>query len=122
MSESEHNEDPEILFKFIDRLQAGEYADADAQYRRTGWNPDIVDELGLTATRSSLFLPFNWTSWDKCRCEPEELDSLEDVRKLLTLLVRQDRFCGGSLCAVCSSGFMLRVLERLRHLYAESGV
>lgn len=62
---------------------------------------------------------FDWMSWAEDARRIVETDELEradvlTLRKLLTLLVRRDRFVEGSLGEAFESGLVLRILYRLR--------
>lgn len=63
---------------------------------------------------------FNWSEWmrsieaEGLRDMPEKLAeaSPDQLAKLLTVLVRQDRFCEGNLAAAYQSGLILGILHR----------
>jgi len=69
----------------------------------------------------------NWPEWmatDEARLlhdSPEFLSnaSVEQIRRLLTVLIRQDRFVEGSLSGHYESGFLLRILMRVKDLAIE---
>ena len=63
---------------------------------------------------------FKWSEWmhsteaQELRDRPEKLAeaSPDQLAKLLTVLVRQDRFCEGNLAAAYQSGLILGILHR----------
>jgi hypothetical protein len=68
---------------------------------------------------------FDWMSWaDDARriVETDELEraDLLTLRRLLTLLVRRDRFVEGSLGAAFESGLVARILRRLQTIAAST--
>ncbi|MEY4144563.1 MAG: hypothetical protein RLZZ335_415 [Bacteroidota bacterium] len=73
---------------------------------------DVVDEL-------SIVQPFDWPKWDEGRKmagDPDfEFDTVDisEKCKLLTAIIRNDRFCEGALVSAFESGLILRVLESL---------
>ncbi len=70
---------------------------------------------------------FNWAEWsstDEARQLQDNAASLENasvdqLANLLTLLVRQDRFCEGLLSSAYESGLITRILCRADSLYRE---
>ena len=77
----------------------------------------FVAELG----RCGWVFVFDWQAW-----EPEarelirgggvEQASVDEIRRLVTLLVRSNRFVEGQLAWAFESGLMVRILRRLRDL------
>ncbi|MDQ2982064.1 MAG: DUF6508 domain-containing protein [Actinomycetota bacterium] len=69
--------------------------------------------------------PFEWSNW---QAEAERIvtsDELENadittIRRLLTLLVRKNRFVEGELGAAFESGLVVRILRRVRTLAERS--
>ncbi len=124
------NEIAEDLSKdSIDRLLAllpdferGEFSTADAHYRQTGQYLPQVSQLCEKISESGLTIAFDWVSWKKAEA-PGVLTQkgiaqadLFTLRRILTYCVEQDRFFGGFLPMVCSSGLILAVLRRLQEL------
>ncbi len=63
--------------------------------------------------RGGWVFVFDWMSWEPV---PLEEADLEDIRRHLTRLVRGNRFVEGALGEAFESGFVLRLLYRLREL------
>jgi hypothetical protein len=109
------------LLSFLPRFERGEFATASEQYRSTGQYIEAVDDLIQAISNSGLLLQFDWTAWkDAARYSRDSslvrTADLETVRRLLTTIFRQDRFVGGLVPRVCSSGIMKALLERLAQL------
>lgn len=68
---------------------------------------------------------FRWMDWiaeaGEYSANDEKLSKadLMDIRRLLTIIVRQDRFCEGLLEEVIESGFVLKILKRLKEIREE---
>jgi hypothetical protein len=70
---------------------------------------------------------FDWSAWTRTpefealRSEPEAIEqaTAEQIERLLTTLVRADRFSEGTLLAAWESGLLLRVVKRARGLLEE---
>ncbi len=73
--------------------------------------------------------PFDWPEWKETeeaaqlRDDPEVLAKAtsEQLRKLLTVMIRQDRFVEGSLAAHFNSGFIDQIIDRAAVLAKVSG-
>ena len=110
------------LLKFLPRFAAGDFATASEQYQSTGRYMEPVNDLIQAIGSSGLLLQFDWTAWKDGALyarDPSLLKTadLETVRRVLTTIVRQDRFVGGLMPRVCSNGTMKELLERLAELY-----
>ena len=73
--------------------------------------------------RHHVTVVFDWMSWqDEARAylDPEKVAtaSLEDVRRLLTLHMRKERFCEGHMAEMIRSGHIVALLRRLDSLAA----
>ena len=74
---------------------------------------------------NGFILPFNWIDWvdkaNELQDSKEALSSagIDDVVKLLTYHVSQDRFIDGHIASVVSSGHIAKILERLQKLSEE---
>jgi len=100
------------------------------------WEPIIKDEEG--AIQLPMFLPanivsrflevvyaipiivgFDWAAWDEGRKmasdENFDFDSTDLVTKckLITAIVRNDRFCEGALASSFESGLILRIIRSM---------
>ena len=73
--------------------------------------------------------PFDWGEWKETQeavqlgDDPEVLAkaTAEQLQKLLTVVIRQDRFVEGSLAAHFNSGFIDRIIDRAAVLAKGSG-
>jgi hypothetical protein len=107
------------LLTFLRRFDGGDFVDADARYRATGRYPDLVIDLTHAIYRSELTIPFKWLAWKRHATKYArkrgllETARLETIKRMLTVSVRQDRFAGGLMPMLCSSGLMQACLERL---------
>ena len=72
-----------------------------------------------------LVIEFNWPDWDKsgkiAKKDPDDLNLLT-LLKLLTRIVRRDRYCEGALRAALNDGRMLGILKAIRLRVEESNV
>ena len=66
-----------------------------------------------------IIISFDWVSWEEGRkiaSNPDfDFDSVNLVTKckLITAIVRNDRFCEGALVAAFESGLILKILESI---------
>jgi hypothetical protein len=109
------------LLSFLPRFERGEFATASEHYRSTGRYIGVVEELIRAISSSDLLLEFDWTTWkDASRYSRDpslvRTADFETVRRVLTTIVRQDRFVGGLVPRMCSSGIMKALLERLEEI------
>ena len=109
------------LLSFLPRFERGEFSTSSEQYRTTGQYGEAVEDMIRAISSSDLLLQFDWTSWKDAALYSRDprlvrTADLETVRRLLTTIVRQDRFVGGLVPRVCSSGIMKALLERLAEL------
>jgi hypothetical protein len=73
--------------------------------------------------------PFDWVEWKETQeavqlaDDPEVLAKAtsEQLQKLLTVMIRQDRFVEGSLASHFNSGFIDRIIDRVAVLAKGSG-
>jgi len=84
------------------------------------YNP-IVFQFIKTLYEENVVFGFDWPGWKDASIfanHPEAIQeaTLLDLRKLLTLHVRQDRFCDGHLAAMFRDGDILAILRRLKAL------
>lgn len=74
-----------------------------------------------------VLMDFNWPEWaqtDEAQAfvkAPELIEraSADDLAKLLTVCIRQDRFCEGALLHAFESGFLTEILKRAERLGAD---
>ena len=68
----------------------------------------------------SIMVDFDWSSWDEGRAmaRNENFDyDMVDIPtkcKLITAIVRNDRFCDGALAAAFTSGLILKILNSIK--------
>jgi hypothetical protein len=96
--------------------------------RGVEWNgrdyPPEIDRLMRAVYDHHLIVRgFDWPSWreEAMRFEDPEVirtASLDDVRRLFTMHVRQDRFFGGYFADVTNRGHISALLRRLVELAA----
>jgi hypothetical protein len=87
--------------------------------KRTGGGRLIV----VAHDSGVIYRNFDWPSWKTDReylAEPGALDDadLDTCCKLLTVIVRQDRFSEGSIDAHVASGLAARIVRRIAELNA----
>jgi hypothetical protein len=71
---------------------------------------------------------FDWVAWqntpesESLRGDPDAIANAtpDQLAKLLTMIVRADRFCEGALLACYKSGLFLRILRRVSELSGAS--
>ena len=71
---------------------------------------------------------FDWPTWKqsaeavRLRDDPTALEQAtpDQLRRLLTLLIRQDRFADGELGSAFEAGLLVRILQRIEALAASS--
>lgn len=84
------------------------------------YDPTVLEFLRALSTNGWV-VPFDWPSWlpgAQRLVEPggiEEAD-VEALQRLLTAIVRQDRFVEGALAGAFESGLLVRILRRIREL------
>lgn len=80
-----------------------------------GWEtPEVADEFVLKSYEVGLIVSFDWMSWvDERQMEDIEIKNRIEAVRMLTSLVRADRFVEGALVAGFSNGTMRRVYEGL---------
>ncbi len=81
---------------------------------------DIINHVINVAYTMPLIVDFDWTTWE----EGQSLLSIPDLdynkidfltkRKLITAILRKDRFCEGTLAYAIGSGLMLKILKSIR--------
>ena len=67
---------------------------------------------------------FDWPSWDEGRAiagDPDRVKTVDllTIRKIITALVRNERFCDGSLQAAHGRGVIQAILQRIEQLRTE---
>lgn len=68
-----------------------------------------------------IVIDYNWVSWDEGRKivndENFNFDSVDipTLCKIITAIVRNDRFCDGALVSAFESGLILKILKSIKH-------
>jgi hypothetical protein len=81
--------------------------------------PDfIVSEFLKVVYDIPIIINFDWAEWDEGReiaNENFDFDSVDLVTKckLITAIVRNDRFCEGALASAFESGLILKILKSM---------
>lgn len=106
------------MLTFLTDFESGKFTSAYDEYRRSGRNPKLVDRLIAKICTSGFVYRFDWTKL-KLREQTERIEIMTaiELRMLLTMLVRGDRFFGGAMPGACSDGTIQRVLRRLQDLH-----
>ncbi len=111
------------LLALLPEFERGEFATADAHYRQTGqYLPQIVRLCEKIFESGLVLKTFDWVSWKNAEAsgvltqEGIAQADLLTLRKILSYCVEQDRFFGGFLPMVCSSGLIPAVLRRLKEM------
>lgn len=101
------------VLAFLPQLRAQDF-------RAGEWDPGTFVR---TLYDQDVIIGFDWPAWKQSRGrelydDPRELASadLDDLRRMLTTLVRQDRFVEGLLLAEIENGFVTRILERVAEI------
>ena len=83
----------------------------------------IVQEFRDVVYSIPIMIDFNWAAWDEGRHilsnEDFDYDSIDIPTKckILTAIVRNDRFCSERLVEAFESGMILKVLNSIRKQY-----
>lgn len=90
-------------------------------YLLTGIGLKLYEDL----YKEGFVTKFKWADWiyeaGEYSADDEKLSKadLKDIRRLLTIIIRQDRFCEGLLEEAIESGFMLKIFRRLKEIREE---
>jgi hypothetical protein len=81
----------------------------------------ISDFVRLAYADGWMMLDFDWPAWEEGReiaGSPERIAEcdLDTIHKLITALVRSDRFCEGALASAWQHGSIEAILQRIRTL------
>lgn len=87
---------------------------------------DDVISFVNTLYEQGVIVSFDWPAWKEARGRRLYFDadafaesSLDDMRRMLTMLVRQDRFVEGLLLAQIEKGTISRILQRVAELLVD---
>jgi len=82
----------------------------------------LVSRFEKLAYELNIVIHFNWAGWDEgielLSGDQTRLDNIDLITccKLITAILRSNRFCDGALIEFFESGFALRVLRRMEEL------
>ena len=82
---------------------------------------EIVEEFREICYQIPIIIGFNWGAWDEGReiVSDENFDydtiDIPTKCKIITAIVRNDRFCSGVLISYFESGMMLKVLKSIQN-------
>ena len=85
-----------------------------------------VNEFIITVKMEDFTIVYDWTSWQdeasKYFEDPDLLSSanITILKKLLTLIIRKERFCSGFIKSAIESGVIVAALERLEVIRYEN--
>lgn len=80
---------------------------------------EIVEEFRQVCYAIPIIIDFNWSAWDEGRKivsdDDFDYDTIDSPTKcrIITAIVRNDRFCSGRLVEAFESGMMLKVLKSI---------
>jgi len=80
----------------------------------------IVQQFRDVVYSIPIMIDFNWGAWDEGRkmVSDEDFDydsiDIQTKCKIITAIVRNDRFCSGRLVETFESGMMLKILKSIR--------
>jgi hypothetical protein len=83
---------------------------------------DELSQFHEAVNANGFVFPFDWSAWqdeaERYYENPELLRTadVQELRKLITLHVRKDRFCDGHLPHMVQCGHITAILQRLREL------
>ena len=127
--------DWEPLFALIPKIENtskfGEWSDAKRSKEGSFQMPHyiqapVVSEFLELVYGLPIIINFNWGAWDEGRklANDEDIDfdtlSLLIKCKLITAIVRNDRFCEGALASAFESGLILRLLRSIEKQIAKN--
>ena len=105
----------------VDAFEAGRWVASGGGFPSCSYSDDVL--AFLKALRDAGWVaPFDWQAWQEEAAQyvesPRMLESadLETVRRLLTLIVRKERFCEGFLLGMFEGGTLAALLRRLSHI------
>ena len=79
----------------------------------------IVEKFRESVVELGIIISFDWSNWDDgrkiARNKEFDYDSIDIPTKckLITAIVRNDRFCEGALVAAFDSGLILKILQSI---------
>ncbi len=114
-------EDWEELIALIPEIEKTDYSSV-----VTGWDyPEIVSRFHDIVYDKKMILLFDWPKWMEARellddkeADFSELDLIK-LCKLITVIVRNDRFSTGYLGGRFEDGIILKILYRIKQIIYE---
>jgi hypothetical protein len=88
------------------------------------WSPRMGELMDLIY-QGNFVQPFDWPNWKesaevRMEIDPELKDwPIEDMVRLLTAIIRQDRFCTNTITGFIRSGQMKIIIQRLAVIYQQ---
>jgi hypothetical protein len=90
-------------------------------------NGPLIDRFLDIVYQIPIIINFNWGGWDEGRNMARNPDfdyntiDIPTKCKLITAIVRNDRFCEGALAEAFESGWMLKVLKSIKQQLGMKG-
>jgi hypothetical protein len=84
-------------------------------------NSEVVHEFISVVYELELVLAFDWINWEEGRAilnnKSQDFHTLDSVTlcKLLTAIIRSDRFCDGYLVEQFEEGIIPKIIQALNH-------
>ncbi|MBE0662286.1 MAG: hypothetical protein IH597_07450 [Bacteroidales bacterium] len=84
------------------------------------FNVPLIDRFLDIAYEMPIIIDFNWAAWDEGREMARNPDfdfntiDIPTKCKIITAIVRNDRFCEGALMNAFESGFMVKMLKSIK--------
>lgn len=116
----------DLISKIIETKEFGRI-DEELDYKKTGVihlspyiQSEIVTKFLETVYAIPIIIDFDWGSWDEGRKivsdDKFDFDTIDIPTKckIITAIVRNDRFCDGMLISSFESGMMLEVLKSIQ--------
>ena len=81
---------------------------------------EVVESFRELAYAMPIILNFRWMDWEEgtkiYQDDSFDMDSIDIPTKckLITAIIRQDRFCAGALASAFESGLVLRLLKSIQ--------
>ena len=118
----------ELIPKVESTSKFGEWASAEKNEEENILFPycieaPIVSQFLHIVYRLPIIISFDWGAWEtgKTSYDDFDLDTLDLPAKckLITAIVRSDRFCEGTLVSAFESGLILRILKSIEKQIAD---
>lgn len=98
----------------------GEWIKEDDKFPYLNYSVDTINFIDF-AYDDGLTINFDWTKWDEMESFLSNASLIESqnkitLQKLLTSIIRTDRFCEGTLLNAIDDGLILNILLRLKSL------